>query len=267
MKRIQLLRYAGIAGLALSTLVHPPVWAARETPAEIAMLPPYCDAKMGSQSPEAVAYWRARLGHENWIHIHHYCGGLASLNRYYRQSGANRDGSLRNALWEFNYVLDHTGPSFTMRADLYYNRGKVLQLQGKDGAALADLAKALELNPAMPAASIELASLYRKVGKKGLALGVLKAALEKSPEHKGLRRNYQEMGGDLAAISDKPPAEVAAPVEAAAKASQADTASSKSPEPAPSTPSVSEQKIGNQTNPWCRFCPDPAAEPSKPEPK
>lgn len=264
MKQKQLLRDVATAVLVWSFFTAFPAWAARETPAEIAMLPPYCDAKIGSQSPEAVAYWRARLGHENWIHIHHYCGGLASLNRYYRQSGADRAGSLRNALWEFNYVLDHTGPGFSMRSDLYYNRGKVLRLQGKDGVALADLEKALELNPGMPVASIELASLYRKAGKKDVALGVLKSALEKLPEHKGLRRNYQEMGGNLAAIPEKRPA-ITAPAADKSDEVQAEPVSPKSADPVPPTPSVSEQKIGNRTNPWCRFCPDPPADSNKPK--
>lgn len=264
MKHVRLLRIKATAVLVWSFFIGFSAWAANVTPAEIAMLPPYCDAKMGSRSPEAVAYWRARLGHENWIHMHHYCGGLASLNRYYRQTGAARAGSLRNALWEFNYVLEHTGPGFHMRSDLYYNRGKVLRLQGKDGAALVDLEKALELSPGMPLASIELASLYRKAGKKDQALGVLKSALEKSPEHKGLRRNYQEMGGNLAAIAEKPAA-IAAPAADKPDEARADPASPKSADPVSPTPSVSEQKIGNQTNPWCRFCPDPPADPDKPK--
>lgn len=263
MRQVRLLRINATAVLVWSFFAGFPAWAANETPAEIAMLPPYCDARIGSRSPETVAYWQARLGRENWIHMHHYCGGLVSLNRYYRQTGASKAGSLRNALWEFNYVLDHTGPGFPMRSDLYYNRGKVLRLQGKDGMALADLEKALELNPGMPAASIELASLYHQAGKKEVALSVLKSALDKLPEHKGLRRKYQEMGGNLTAV-DEPPA-ITAPAADKVDEVQAVPVSPESADPVPPTPSVSEQKIGNQTNPWCRFCPESSADSNKPK--
>lgn len=259
--------YASVASFALLVTMNMPVLAGAETPAEIAMLPAYCDAKMGKKSPEAVSYWIATLGHENWIHMHHYCGGLVDINRYYRQNSYERKRSLSNAVWQFNYMLEHTNPSFFMRADFHYQRGKAQRLYEKDGAALGDFTKALELNPGMTAASIELASLYKKMGRKELALGVLKAALEKSPTHKGLRRNYQEMGGNLAEIAEStPPPVTPNPIteEPATSGSNPSISMDAKPSsPVANAPAISDQKIGNQTNPWCRFCPDPPAEPNK----
>jgi hypothetical protein len=115
----------------------------------------------------------------------------------------------------------------------------------------------------MPSASIELSDLYKKLGKKEMALATLRTALERFPTNKGLRRRYQEMGGDLASI----PAATAPVIETQAPADGSDTSGDAAPVgsgPAPpaaqSKPEVSEQKIGNEANPWCRFCPDPPAQ-------
>jgi len=232
------------------------------TDAELSMLPPYCAARIRDNNPQAAQQWSAQFGRENWVHIHHYCGGLNALNKYYSQNAYERGRSLTGAVWEFDYVLKYTQPDFYLRADFHYNRGRALRLQGKEGAALGDLEKALELSPGMPPASIELAGLYKKLGKKDKALTTLKTALARSPTNKGLRRAYLEMGGDLASIPTAPasvPEAKDAPKEPdkpdIAEPAQVET----SPPVAQSKPEVIEQKIGNETNPWCRFCPDPPA--------
>jgi len=269
----QHIQYMRAGALTLLMLVNAPVFAVNASPAEIAVLPAYCDAKIGSKPAAADSYWDARLGHGNWIHMHHYCGGLVEMNRYYRQNPADRLPTLERAIWEFDYVLKYTSPDFSLRADAHYNRGKVLLLEGKNGLALGDFQKALELNPGMPAASIELANLYKKQGKKEMALSTLKAALEKSPAHKGLQRNYLEMGGSQTDFAEIQKA-AAAPAPLPPAAPKSGDASAKTDAhatvPEGSTTdqaAVIEPKIGNMTNPWCRFCPDDtpdkAAKPEK----
>lgn len=153
---------------------------------------------------------------------------------------------------------------------MHYYRGKAYQLSGRNGEALTDLVKALELRPDMPLASMELAELYKKLGKKNQALDTLKTALDKNPSHKGLRRTYQEMGGDLTAIAEtlKVEATPSASVDAGQKtepsqaqesvnpaSAKADTPASAAAAPAGTEPS-SQHKIGTPKNPYCRFCPD-----------
>jgi tetratricopeptide (TPR) repeat protein len=256
-----------IAGvLTMLTLVSTHAHATNNvTAAELATLPPYCDAKIGSQNPSAISHWDKALGHGNWIHMHHYCGGLIELNRYYKVvSAADRKGTLGRAVWEFDYTLNATSPDFSLRADAHFNRGRAQLLLGKDGQALNDFSKALELNHDMPPASIELAKLYKKQGKKDQALATLKSGLLLSPAHKGMRRNYEAMGGNLADIPEsklEPAAQTAAPTPIAAEAPKP----SESPaDPATAAPVV-EPKIGNKTNPWCRFCPDGPDETVKPD--
>jgi tetratricopeptide (TPR) repeat protein len=240
-----------------------PAFAATNvTPSEIAMLPAYCDAKIGSQNPAAVEQWIKQLKRENWDHMHHYCGGLVELNRYYRGNAAQRAKTLRDAMWEFDYVLKNTQPDFYLRADMHYNRGKVWRLLENDGKALGDFQKAIELSPGMPSATIELADLYKKLGKKEPALAALKMALKQFPTNKGLHRRYLELGGDPALLVPSPlPGD-----EANAMARDLDSPVKTEPvqaEPAqpaaPTGPEASDSRIGNATNPWCRFCPDPVA--------
>lgn len=232
------------------------------TDVEFTMLPAYCAVKIRDNDPQAKQYWEAQLGSGNWLHMHHYCGGLAALNRYYGQNAYERGRSLYDAVWEFNYVLKNTKPDFYLRADFHYNRGKALLLQGKAGPALGDFQKALEYSPGMPSASIELADLYKKSGKKEMALATLKTALERFPANKGLRRRYQEMGGDLASIpTTLTPAVQSqpAPVESDKPGNAVPAQAEPTPPVEQSKPEVIDQKIGSETNPWCRFCPDPPA--------
>jgi tetratricopeptide (TPR) repeat protein len=251
-----------VIGMLVFFSLTSPARAYDATPTEIAMLPAYCDAKIGSRNQETGDYWLQQMGRENWTHMHHYCTGLLAMNRYYGQSRYEQGRTLSGAIWDFDYVLKNTQPDFYLRADFHYNRGKALLLQGKEGPAVSDFQKALERSPGMPSASIELADLYKKRGKKDLALTTLKTALERFPTNNGLRRRYQEMGGDLASIPAAPAAVKETQVPAVGSGNSNDVAPAK-PDPGAAVvqgkPEVIDQKIGNEANPWCRFCPDPPA--------
>ena len=244
----------------LSFCIAAPLHASQWTNTDFSILPSYCAVKVRDNNPQTTQVWINQMGRENWVHIHHYCGGLLALHKYYGQNAYEQGRSLSGAVWEFDYVLKNTLPDFYLRPDFHYNRGRAFRLQGKTGPALTDFMKAIELSPGMPSASIELADLYKKQGKKDLAFNTVKKALESNPANKGLRRRYQEMGGDLAAIQTTPevvPEKMVSPVVGS---NPGDVPESKvEPEPpiTKTTPEVIEQKIGNEINPWCRFCPDP----------
>lgn len=249
-----------ILGLALTS----PVNAAIDTTAQdIALLPPYCDAKMGRQAPDAVAMWLDRMGRENWVHLHHYCGGLIEINRYYAGTKGRQKANLGNAVKEFKYVLDRWTPDFYLRAEAHLNQGRAYKFMRQDGLALVEFQKARELNPRLAPASLELADFYVKSGKKQEALSVLKSAIESNPDTKSLRRRYAELGGDMSALPVAAPPSVsvapheksgqevapipdATPSTQESKASTADEPVAQRVEPA----------IGSPTNPYCRFCPD-----------
>lgn len=250
-----------ILGLAL---MNPANAALDETPADYALLPPYCVVKMGRQAPEAAEALRQQMGHDNWIHLHHYCGGLIELNRYYAGTQGRRKANLGNAVNEFKYVLDRWSPDFYLRADAHLNRGRAYKYIRQDGKALADFQRARELNPRLAPASLELADLYVKIGKKNEALDILKSAIELNPDAKSLRRRYAELGGDpktlpeagspaaVKPISPNDAERQGHPIPGAPPAEKASAENSATTPPAKQI----EPTIGSPTNPHCRFCPD-----------
>jgi hypothetical protein len=99
-----------VVGLsALSADAKPPL-PYQPSPAELAMLPEACQARLGpdyKKNPAIKSTWSSRYGMHVWIHIHHYCHGLKFMNRaQFGQNAQHRSFYLRSAIGEFDYVLD-----------------------------------------------------------------------------------------------------------------------------------------------------------------
>lgn len=108
------------------TMTAAAAWAAGPaqygpTSSELAMLPPACHARLSTGGGEAEAQramWSARLGPNNFLHLHHYCFGLNFMNR--AQFAINRNdrrGNLQAAIGEFDYVLTHWPADSPLRGD------------------------------------------------------------------------------------------------------------------------------------------------------
>ena len=237
------------------------------TQAELAALPAYCAARLNEQSA-AFKSWQASMGGD-FLHIHHYCFALNFMNRARSmRSGNDKQGTLGAAMGNFGYVLKHTQPDFYLRPEILMNRGVTQSMQGRDGAAVSDLLKAIEMDPKLPRAYIALADLYAKQKNRSKALETVTAGLRHNPDTKSLQRRYTELGGKLpypeplqpvaaepaAGASPAPatatPTEPAPPVAASSAAAPAATPATPAAQPA------TEPKIGSPTNPYCRFCPD-----------
>ncbi len=71
---------------------------------EVAMLPPYCQDRLNSKRNQEK--WVGVLGHNGWIHLHHYCYGLV---HYYRAGTAldfkNQAVHAQKGIGQFNYVM------------------------------------------------------------------------------------------------------------------------------------------------------------------
>ena len=160
--------------------------------------------------------------------------------------------------------------------EVYLNRGLVYSLMGDNGKAILDVNKALELNPKLVKAYALASDTYIKLNQKSEALAVVTDGLRQVPDSSVLQRLYKERGGKLPYPEPLVrPAEVpVAPPQAArdgetteAKKSQ-DAVQLAPASPAPEAagdgggraegPPPATPKIGSPTNPWCRFCPDPA---------
>jgi tetratricopeptide (TPR) repeat protein len=240
----------------------------RPSEAEFNNLPPYCKAKLISRIGSAdYRQWEGTLG-KDFVHTHHYCFALNFINRYYRsRSAQEKNFNLNSAMNNLDYMITHADPGYSLMPEIYQNRGLVRALMGRHGEAVADMNKAIELNPHQVKAYNVLADHYGSTRQQQKALETIMEGLRYNPDVRSLQRRYTELGGKLPypepiqpgpvdASASSPKAEAlppAAPVEAApaeAPAGIGDAAPTASQEPA------KDSKIGSPTNPYCRFCPD-----------
>ncbi|MCC6201483.1 MAG: hypothetical protein IT494_00585 [Gammaproteobacteria bacterium] len=103
-----------ILGLYVGMLVSPVTRADVLTPAELAVLPPYCLARIG-ENKDLYEVWKNRLGAKQFIHIHHYCFGLGFLGRARSElDQKKRKVSLQGAIRNFDYVLERWPATFQL---------------------------------------------------------------------------------------------------------------------------------------------------------
>lgn len=234
----------------------------KPSPAEMATLPSYCAARFDEKSA-AFKSWRDSMG-SDFMHVHHYCAGLNFVNRARGMGSSNKDrrGTLEAALRNFDYMLAHTQPDFSLRPEILMNRGIALSMMNRTGEAVGDLLKAIEANPKQARAYMTLADMYDKQKNRSKALEIVTEGLRHNPDTKSLERRYTELGGKLPYPAPIEPAPVAVEADKpdAVSASASDSISPGEPA-ADATPSPAETpetppKIGSPTNPYCRFCPD-----------
>ena len=257
------------------------------TPSEIFALPPYCIAryemetgkKMGN--PDA-AKWAQALG-KDMEHIHHYCKGLIHLSRAESSGRGNERAKwARYALGGFNYMLRSAKPDSLLLPEIHFNKGKAYLLLQKGPLAEAEFLRTIELNPGYTQAYSALSDYYRESGAQNKARAILEQGLKlaydseaaggdyrKAPNIKVLSRRYKELSG----TDYKPSAPSAVPANAIPSKRDVPVPTEDA-QPTPTTPEQATaaepaapeqetdppQKIGTPSNPWCRFCPDPAPE-------
>ncbi|MBW8371327.1 MAG: hypothetical protein K0M66_10190 [Thiobacillus sp.] len=229
--------------------------------AGLAALPPYCEARKNAGS-ESFRSWRSSMGGD-FNHIHHYCNGLDLLNRARGSYSSKNSEMLSAVVREFDYVLSHASPGFYMRSEILMNRGVALSMMKRNGEAVSNLLKSIELDAKQPRAYMTLADVYDKMKNRGKALETVTDGLRHNPDTKSLQRRYTELGGKLPypapiepvpaeAPETKPDEAVVAAPPANPVAPPEDTSATLTPAAQP----VEPPKIGSPTNPYCRFCPD-----------
>jgi tetratricopeptide (TPR) repeat protein len=244
----------------LVMLLPTPMAMAVPTQAELAVLPPYCAARL-NESSEEFKSWRSTMGGD-FIHIHHYCNGLSLLSRARGTFSSSDNGTLGAAVREFDYVLTNATPGFYLRPEILMNRGMALSMMKHNGEAISNLLQAIELDAKQPRAYMALADLYDEQKNRSKALQTVTEGLRHNPGSRSLQRRYTELGGKLpypspiepvpadplAAKTDKP----ATPTPASAAEPASGTPATVAPVAEPAAPA----HIGSPKNPYCRFCPD-----------
>lgn len=258
MKLSQSLLFLALALVAISSHALEP-WV--PTDKEMASLPAFCKARFNEGSPE-YKYWASALG-KDYGHTHHYCAGINFLNRYYRaRSKQGKSFNLNNAQTNFEYMVSHAAPSYSLMPDVHSNLGKVFSLKNQPAQAITHLNKAVELNPRQPRAYGMLADFYSGIKQPAKALEIITDGLRHNPGTKSLQRRYTELGGKLpypAPIEPAPAVEAeAAKPEEPPTPTPSSVAPAASPTTVPPAPveTIAEPPIGSPTNPYCRFCPD-----------
>lgn len=258
------LRNSRVPLLILLVLQALPAFADQWTDQEIKFLPAYCVARL-KQVPEQYEYWSNALG-PDFLHTHHYCYALASINRYYTARTAQMKAfNLQNAHNDLSYVVRAVSQSYSLLPEVYLQRGFVLTLMKKDGEALRDLLKALELNPKLTRGYTLVSDLYTRIKLPDEALKVMTEGLRHNPGNALLQRLYQKSGGKLPypePITPEPEKSLQpSPTPAASSPAtlQMPAMDDKPPtQDQPGTPAdaspPAKAKIGTPSNPWCRFC-------------
>lgn len=256
-------RVWALLGMLLTIPSATAAWAPDQ--AEMAALPPYCAARFNEGSA-AFKTWRSTMG-EDFIHVHHYCAGLNFLNRARGMSSSKTRDILGATVREFDYVLSHAAPDFSLRAEILMNRGIALSMLKRNGEAVGNLLKAIELDPKQPRAYMTLTDLYATQKNRTKALETVTEGLRHNPDTRSLQRRYTELGGKLPYPEPLAKPTIPAPVAVTeVPTPQPTTVPEEPPSPNAVTPEdgapptvSTPPKIGSPTNPWCRFCPGPAA--------
>lgn len=249
--------------IGILLLTSTPAWAIQPnaaTPAEQAM----CEAR--------------GMPGGNGRYQGHYCDGLRFTDRAYSAIGNKQEMRyfLEVAIDNFNYVLGHTKDDDVLLGKAHVGKAQALKLAGRRGEAAGEYIKALRYDPSSSAIYLALADIYQQMGDKPKALEMVTEGLRHSPNSKGLKRRYTELGGKLPypeAATKNMSAEITgtAPPSGEATAQTADALSEQikvktegtaeaeaAPASAQTTPAepVAAPKIGSPKNPYCRFCTD-----------
>jgi tetratricopeptide (TPR) repeat protein len=247
---------------------------------ELAILPAYCQGTQGissiSKLPKAAIDDYYKVYGETYHHLHHYCWALMSefnANRILEKGP--RNNKLNQALGDIQYVLNKNPPnSFPPLADIYASRARILLKLGRQGEAVADLIRAIDLQPDNQRTYAQLSDYYLDSGRKDKAIEILEQGVAHHESPTILLRRLERLGkpfaGTPGSAVPKPhpttpepaPSPEALPAPDPSSPAQAHAADSNESKDAASTgdapgtdPGLAPYPQQNKTNPYCRFCP------------
>jgi tetratricopeptide (TPR) repeat protein len=144
------------------------------TEADWAAWPRYCQARyastnIGGQSEWAgtvpateVANWRARVGVETFLHVHHYCAGAALFNQSRTTGDKQRKLFLLNlARGEVIYTYSRAPTGCALCGEIASTLARIEASAGNTTDAIAVLKTAIGSNPEDPRPYASLAMIYR----------------------------------------------------------------------------------------------------------
>jgi tetratricopeptide (TPR) repeat protein len=178
-----------------------PLWASAAptyTQADVAQLPIFCQAKIGALQNDLneVKRWEQVFGVNNWLHMHHYCSGLAWFNKARVAFGAdkpNRAFYLGESINNYMYVIRAWPQEFQLQPEANLGVGRAWQMSGQDRKAISFYMKAISLRPDFVQAYAALADLWMNLGDKVQAREVLEQGLKNTSNAEPLVRQMAQL--------------------------------------------------------------------------
>lgn len=180
------------------------IWA--YDPREVAMLPRYCvytqvfrGIVKGGNDPAQIAAWTAVMG-DNFRHMHHFCWGLMKTNRaiFLAADARSREFYLRDAIPEFDYVIDRVQDDFLMLPEVLTKKADTLIRLGQGPMGVLDLERAVTLKRDYWPPYARLSDYYKDTGDAKLAREWLEKGLAENPDAVGLKRRLAELSAGKA---------------------------------------------------------------------
>ncbi len=191
MKNIQFI----LGLICVITLIYSQGVCAAMTDAELARLPAYCKARSGKGTPAEKKYWSKRMGRDNFIHMHHYCGGLNLLNKSYGVVDKDtKERFLQRALHQFKYMQRMTSKDFYLRSEIANKAGNTFLRLGNVGESIREFSNGIKLNANYVLNYVGLSKVYKKYDDITKARGILEQGLKHNPSSKLLKKRLKRLG-------------------------------------------------------------------------
>ena len=166
------------------------------------ILPAYCrhvkgyrDVAPGGDDRQATERWEKLMGVRNFMHMHHYCHGLANTHHAQLKvkTKQERDWFLEQSIQEFDFVLRHGAQDFVMRPEILTKRGENLLRLGRAPEAISNFMRAIDIKPDYWPPYAALGDHYKEAGDTEKARTWLEKGLAASPGAKPLRERLNKV--------------------------------------------------------------------------
>jgi tetratricopeptide (TPR) repeat protein len=162
---------------------------------ERGILPPWSQyvQTMDYDSPTGKKY-QEKFG-PIWHHMHHYAYGLDEMYESFQNISDPqvRKGLLKEAIADFDYVLDRADSGFVMLPEILTKKGLALMFLDRHVEAVASLKKAIALKSDYVPAYVALSDCFILAGDRENGMQMIRDGLKQSPSSPALKSKLQEL--------------------------------------------------------------------------
>jgi len=146
--------------------------------------------KRKNKSPEHKKLYNYYIKYgPDLLHMHHYCTALKSLREAFSSCGTSKlckEGKIKSAIGDFNYILSKSKKDFILRPFLFEKAGDYHLLLGNNMNAIQMYQSAIKENPKYVPGYISLYHLFKALNDHENAGKAIDYGLRFSPDSKDL---------------------------------------------------------------------------------